>query len=70
MSNYLIILISVFSFIKDGGINSISKQNELKQKAQLAYNKQDYSNAIKYYEVLRDSFNINTPALNLNLAQA
>lgn len=70
MSKFLLIFLTFFSFLSDGDISTVSKKNELKEKATTAFEKQDYRSAIGYYKLLRDSFFVNTPALHLNLGQA
>ena len=67
MMRFLItILLTISGFIAIG--NNIDQVNTIKKKAETAFSNKKFSDAALNYELLIDSFKVNTPSVQLNLA--
>ena len=68
MKSLITILLTTSIFIASG--NNIDQINGIKKKAETAFSKKDFSSAAFNYELLIDSFQVNTPNIQLNLAHS
>ncbi len=63
-------LITIFLAVLLTDPKEIAKINSLKEEAEAAFLSQEYESALSKYVLLRDSFGVTDPAINLNLAHA